>query len=68
MKYVFALMDDETRYWIAQEVADTMFTHDARNLLAMGKEIANKKPEILITVGLQSYHDAFNNEFGSLKK
>jgi hypothetical protein len=21
MKYLFALMDDETRYWIAQEVA-----------------------------------------------
>jgi transposase-like protein len=29
MKYLFALMDDETRYWIAQEVADTKFKHDA---------------------------------------
>ncbi len=32
MKYLFALMDDETRYWIAQEVADTKDTHDARGL------------------------------------
>ena len=23
MKYLFAMMDDETRFWIAQEVADT---------------------------------------------
>lgn len=22
-KYLFALMDDQTRYWIAQQVADT---------------------------------------------
>ena len=29
MKYLFALMDDETRYWIAQEVADSKYKHDA---------------------------------------
>jgi putative transposase len=29
MKYLFALMDDETRFWIAQEVADTKYMHDA---------------------------------------
>ena len=28
-KYLFALMDDETRFWIAQEVADSKFKHDA---------------------------------------
>ncbi len=31
MKYVFAIMDDETRYWIAQEVAETKYKHDAKN-------------------------------------
>ncbi len=67
MKYLFALMDDETRYWIAQEVADTKFTHDARNLFAMGKEIACKKPEILITDGLPSYREAFNKELKTHK-
>lgn len=30
MKYLFALMDDETRYWIVQEVADSKYKHDAR--------------------------------------
>jgi len=31
MKYLFALMDDETRYWIAQEVAESKYEHDARS-------------------------------------
>lgn len=64
MKYLFALMDDETRYWIAQEVAQTKFTHDARHLFQMGKEITGKKPFTLITDGLQAYQDAFQKEFG----
>jgi putative transposase len=63
LKYLFALMDDETRYWIAQEVADTKDKHDAKNLFEDGKEIAGKRPETLITDGLSSYHDAFNKVF-----
>jgi hypothetical protein len=34
MKYVFAMMDDETRFWIAQEVADTKDKHDARHCVS----------------------------------
>jgi transposase-like protein len=63
MKYLFALMDDETRYWIAQEVADTKFMHDAKGLFHDGKKIAGKRPNVLITDGLPSYHEAFNKEF-----
>ncbi len=63
MKYLFALMDDETRYWIAQEVADTKDKHDAKGLLHEAKEIAGKRPNTFITDGLPSYHDAFNKEF-----
>ena len=37
MKYLFALMDDKTGFWIAQEVADTKHQHDARRLFQMGK-------------------------------
>ena len=54
MKYLFALMDDETRFWIAQEVADTKYTHDARELLRLGRQIADKTPATLITDGLAS--------------
>ena len=26
-KYVFALMDNDTRFWFAQEIADTKYNH-----------------------------------------
>jgi transposase-like protein len=63
MKYLFALMDDETRYWIAQEVAHSKDKHDAKNLFNEGKVIAGKRPNVLITDGLQAYHTAFNQVF-----
>jgi transposase-like protein len=68
MKYLFALMDDETRYWIAQEVADSKFTHDARMLLKAGLKNAGKKPATLITDGLPAYHDAYLSELCSFEE
>ena len=65
LKYLFALMDDETRYWIAQEVADSKDKHDVRDLFRESKDIVRRRPETLITDGLQSYHVAFNKEFYS---
>ena len=67
-KYLFALMDDETRFWIAQEVADSKFKHDARNLLRMGKEKMQTKPNVFVTDGLSAYNDAFKKEYGAVKK
>ncbi|MCV0401961.1 MAG: IS6 family transposase [Nitrosopumilus sp.] len=67
-KYLFALMDDETRFWIAQEVADSKFKHDARNLLRMAKEKMETKPRVFVTDGLPAYRDAFKKEYGAVKK
>lgn len=66
MKYVFALMDDETRFWIAQEVASKKEGHDARNLFRTGKELMGKKPVRIITDGLESYHEAWKKEYRSV--
>jgi transposase-like protein len=66
LKYLFAMMDDETRFWIAQEVAESKDKHDARNLLRMSKEVTGKKPLTFITDGLPSYHDAYKKEFRTL--
>ena len=68
MKYVFALMDDETRFWIAQEVADSKYKHDARNLFRKGKEVMGKSPKKIITDGLPAYRDAYKKEFWTMKK
>jgi len=67
VKYLFALMDDETRYWIAQEVAETKHTHNARKLFRIARKVAGKKPKTLITDGLRVYHDAFVSEWDSFE-
>jgi transposase-like protein len=59
MKYLFAIMDDETRFWIAQEVAETKYKHDARELFQLGVKATGKKPMTLITDGLPAYHDTY---------
>jgi len=36
-------MDNDTRVWLAQEIADTIFNHDVRNLFKEGKVLDGKK-------------------------
>lgn len=68
LRYVFSVMDDETRFWIAQEVADRKERHDARGLLQKAKQITGTKPKVFITDGLGSYHDAYMKEFWTVKR
>jgi transposase-like protein len=68
MKYLFSMMDDETRFWIAQEVAESKYTHDARKLFQISMKVTGKKPRVLITDGLPAYHDAYKKEFWTMKK
>ncbi len=62
-KYLFAMMDHDTRFWIAQEVADSKFKHNAQSLLKMGKKVTKKIPSEFVTDGLSAYNDAFKKEF-----
>jgi transposase-like protein len=70
-KYLYALLDDETRYWIAKEVAGDKMSREATDyaskLFRQGKEVTGKKPLTLITDGLKAYHLAWKREFFSLK-
>jgi transposase-like protein len=68
LKYVFSIMDDETRFWIAQEVADRKQGHDARGLLQKAKQVTGTKPKVFITDGLGSYADAYQKEFWTVKR
>lgn len=63
MKYLFAMMDDKSRFLIAQEVADTKHTHDASSLFRKGMEVTKTKPMLMITDGLRGYEKAFRKEF-----
>jgi len=70
-KYLYALLDDETRFWIAKEVAGDKMSREAvdyaSDLFQQGKEIAGKKPLTLITDQLRAYHLAYKREFYTLK-
>jgi len=63
LKYLFTMIDDETRYIIAQEVADKKEGHNARNLLQQSSKVAHRKPHVFVTDGLASYHLAYQKEW-----
>jgi transposase-like protein len=63
MKYLYALMDDETRFWIAQQVAKSKYTADITPLFREGKRIAEKAPNTLITDGAFNFNSAYRRAF-----
>jgi putative transposase len=67
MKYLFAMMDDETRFWISQEVAETKMKHNARTLFQDAKRLMGKQPKTIITDGLPSYAIAIQEVFQGTK-
>jgi transposase-like protein len=68
MKYLYALMDDETRFWIAQEVADTKYHADISDLFKEGRMVAAKPPCRIITDGAQNFQAGIQTEFWREKK
>lgn len=62
-KYLYALMDDDTRYWIAKQVSDNKVVDDISQMLADGKEVAGKKPSVFITDGANNFVTAWRSEY-----
>jgi transposase-like protein len=65
MKYLFAMMDDETRFRIAQQVSEYKGTSDVRPMFRRAIEIAEKKPKTLISDGANNFHEAWRKEMWS---
>jgi putative transposase len=63
MKYLFAMLDSETRFWIAQQVAQHKGTSDVRPIFKESKEVAQKLPKTFISDGAANFHDAYRKEF-----
>ena len=57
-------MDDDTRYWLASDMTDTKFQHNADNLLKLPKDTMSKNPTHFITDGLPAYQKASKRIFG----
>ena len=62
--YLFASMDNDTRYWLVRDMAETKFQHNADNLLIMTKLQAGKNPRNFITDGLPTYMKSSKKVFG----
>ena len=57
-------MDDDTRYWLASDMAETKFQHNADNLLRLTKKTIDKNPTRFITDGLPAYMKSSKKIFG----
>lgn len=68
LKWLFALMDDETRFWIAQQVSDSKYTADITPMLRQGKDVTGKAPTTLITDGAPNFNAAFRKVFWRERK
>ena len=58
-KYLFSVMDDQTRYWIAQQVADNKGTSNVRAMFADAKRISPNEPSKIISDGVMNFSLAF---------
>ncbi len=63
MKYLFSMMDDQTRFWIAQQVADHEGESDVRPMFREARELAGIEPRTLISDGAPNFHTAYKREF-----
>jgi transposase-like protein len=61
-KYLYAIMDDETRFWIAQQVSSSKYTEDVRPMFKDAKVFAGKKPTTLISDGAWNFKEAYRKE------
>ena len=65
LTYLFSMMDDETRFWISQMVADHKGTSDVRPMYQDAMKLTGKKPKVFISDGAKNFHQAWKKEFYS---
>ena len=62
-KYLFAMLDAETRYWLARLVATHKGTDDVRPMFRKAKKVAGKTPSRLISDGASNFAEAHKDEY-----
>ena len=66
-KYLYAMLDDETRFWIAKQVSDKKYMEDVRPMFKEAQKVAQKKPMTLISDGANNFSYAFKKEYATWK-
>ena len=62
-EWIWNIMDNKTRYLLACRITKDRFIEDARKSLQDAKKRSNKRPDAIVTDGLQAYRDAIPHEF-----
>ena len=61
-RWLWNMMDNETKFLISKKVTDRRRIRDCRNLLKNARETAQKEPEFMITDGCHSYNKSIIKE------
>ena len=62
-RYLFAMLDSETRFWIAKMVAEHKGTDDVRPMFRQAKKVAGKIPTTLISDKASNFHQAWKEQY-----
>ena len=62
-RYLFAMLDAETRYWIAKQVAEHKGNDDVAPMFKKAKDIAGKVPATLISDKAANFHNAWKRQY-----
>lgn len=54
-KYLYALMDDESRFWLARQISEKKYSADVEPMFKDAMGTAQKKPKIMITDGARNF-------------
>ncbi|CAE6488977.1 IS6 family transposase [Candidatus Nitrosotenuis uzonensis] len=56
--YIYALMDDDTRFWLAKQVSEKKYTEDVKPMFKDAMGAAQKRPRVMITDGAKNFMEA----------
>lgn len=62
-RYLFAMLDSETRYWIAKQVAEHKGKDDVAPMFKQAKKVADKIPTTLISDKAANFHHAWKQQY-----
>lgn len=62
-RYVFAMLDTETRYWIAKMVAENKGTDDVKPMFEKARQVAGKTPTTLVSDKAANFHEAWQDQY-----
>ncbi len=62
-KYLFAMLDSETRFWLSQMVSEHKGHDDVSPMFVQAKKKAKKVPKTLISDGAANFHHAWKKQY-----